>query len=543
MSFASELLALNGAQLWQRFSALCQDVATTQEQLLLELLQRNANSHFGEKYAFAALRSSAEFRARVPLHTWDEVAPWINVLVGGENNALTVDQAILRFVRTTGTTGTPKMIPLTEAAQQANAVTMNLRLLSVLQDHPEVLQGDILALANPAVSGHTATGIPYGAASGLALSNPPPALAQRFAYPPALLEISEPASRNYAMLRFAAERNLALAVGNNPHHFSQLFGLLPKYAFAIIDDIRHGKLTTPQALDADLQQRLEAHLRPNPQRAAALEALGALEARQVWPNLRLIVCWKTGLMSRFLDELAAICPPDTIFREYGYGASEGVFTIPLSDKTSAGVLSIHGIFFEFLPENTPFAPDAKTLLAHEVTVGERYQLILTTSAGLYRYCLGDLVEVNALFGTTPQITFLRKVGDVVNMVGEKIDARQVAEAMENAQRLSGVKVRHYQWLTNEGGLFYELCVEPIAHIDEQSARQLLEDYEAQLRALNGVYHGLRNNKLLHAPKLRLMRHGWLEGLLHSGGYQAKPKIVGQQLAAAEYSERLIDALG
>ena len=542
MSFASELSTLQGAPLWQRFSALCQDVAATQEQLLLELLQRNANSRFGQQYRFANLGSSAAFRAAVPLQTWDDVAPWINALVAGEEQALTVDQPVLRFVRTTGTTGVPKLIPLNAAAQQANTVTMNLRLLSVLQDHPQVLQGDILALANPAVSGHTATGIPYGAASGLAMSNPPPALAQRFAYPPALLEISEPASRDYAMLRFAAERNLVLAVGNNPHHFSQLFGLLPKYASSIISDIRHGKLTTPNALAADLQQRLETYLRPNPERAAALEALSAPIAREIWPNLRLIVCWKTGLMSRFLDELAAICPPDTVFREYGYGASEGVFTIPLSDKTSAGVLSIHGIFFEFLPEATPFAPNAKTLLAHEVTVGERYQLILTTSAGLYRYCFGDLVEVNALYGTAPQVTFLRKVGDVVNMVGEKIDARQVAEAMEHAQRLSGVKIRHYQWITNEGGLFYELCVETMTHIEDSQARKLLADCEAQLRILNGVYNGLRGQKLLNAPQLRLMRHGWLEGLLQSGGYQAKPKIVGQQLAAAEYSERLLDTL-
>ncbi len=100
----------------------------------------------------------------------------------------------------------------------------------------------------------------------------------------------------------------------------------------------------------------------------------------------------------------------TIFREYGYGASEGLFTIPLRDETSAGVLVIHGIFFEFLPEATPVAPDAPTRLAHELEVGQHYQLVLTTAAGLYRYCLGDLVEVNGFLGQAPQVTFLRKVG-------------------------------------------------------------------------------------------------------------------------------------
>lgn len=539
MTFSRELSALQGPALWQRFAALCQDAARTQEQLLLELIQRNAASRFGREHDFAAMRSIADFRQRVPLRDWNGVEPWVTALVDGEANALTVDQPVLRFVRTTGTTGVPKLIPLNEAAQQASAVTMNLRLLGVLQDHPEVLQGDILALANPAVTGHTASGIPYGAASGLAMTRPPKALEQRFAYPPAVLEISDPASRAYALLRFALERNLALAVGNNPHSFTQLFNAIPAHATSIIADLRAGRLSPPTPLPDELHQRLEAGLRPNPERAAALEALGGLSARSAWPNLRLIVCWKTGLMSRFLAELAESCPPETVFREYGYGASEGLFTIPLHDETSAGVLAIHGIFFEFLPEATPAAPDAPTLLAHELQVGQHYQLVLTSAAGLYRYCLGDLVEVNGFLGQAPQVTFLRKVGDAVNLVGEKVDARQVAQAMESAQQSSQISVRHYQWLADEAALAYQLCVEPMVECDEERWQSFLEHYEQGLRALNHAYNNYRGQGLLKPPKLRLMRSGWLEALLQRGGYQAKPKIVGYQLPEADYTERFI----
>ena len=539
MTFSRELSALQGPALWQRFAALCQDAARTQEQLLLELIQRNAASRFGREHDFAAMRSIADFRQRVPLRDWNGVEPYVTALVDGEANALTVDQPVLRFVRTTGTTGVPKLIPLNETAQQANAVTMNLRLLSVLRDHPEVLQGDILALANPAVTGHTASGVPFGAASGLAMTRPPKELEQRFAYPPAVLEISDPANRAYALLRFALERNLALAVGNNPHSFTQLFNAIPAHAASIIADIGAGRLSTPTPLPEDLQQRLEAGLRPNPERAAALEALGGLSARTAWPNLRLIVCWKTGLMSRFLAELAEHCPTGTIFREYGYGASEGLFTIPLRDETSAGVLAIHGIFFEFLPEATPATPEAPTLLAHELEVGQHYQLVLTTAAGLYRYCLGDLVEVNGFLGQAPQVTFLRKVGDAVNLVGEKLDARQVAQAMESAQQDAGVAIRHYQWLADEAALAYELCVEAAADCDEIRWRTFLERYEQQLRTLNHAYDNYRRQGLLKPPKLRLMRPGWLEALLQRGGYQAKPKIVGYQLPEAEYTDRFV----
>lgn len=540
MTFSSELATLNGSNLWQRFTTLCQNAASVQEQLILDLIQRNTASRFGREQGFAAMNAVADFRQRVPLRDWNGVEPYVTALVDGEADALTADQPVLRFVRTTGTTGIPKLIPLNEAAQQANAVTMNLRLLGALRDHPEVLRGDILALANPATTGCTPRGIPYGAASGLAMTRPPKELAQRFAYPPAVLEISEPASRTYALLRFALERDLALAVGNNPHSFTQLFNTIPAHAASIIADIHTGQLSTPTPLPDDLQQRLVAELRPNPERAAALETVGALSARTAWPNLRLIVCWKTGLMNRFLAELAEHCPPGTIFREYGYGASEGLFTIPLRDDTSAGVLAIHGIFFEFLPEETTAAPDAPTLLAHELEVGQRYQLVLTTAAGLYRYCLGDLIEVNGFLGQAPQVTFLRKVGDVLNLIGEKLDVRQVAMAMEAAQQDCGMSIRHYQWLADETTLGYELCVEATAECGETHWQTLLTRFERHLGALNLIYPHYRSQGLLKPPKLRIMRSGWLDALLQRGGYQAKPKIVGYQLPEVEYTERFID---
>ncbi|HAS50282.1 MAG TPA: GH3 auxin-responsive promoter-binding protein [Gammaproteobacteria bacterium] len=541
MTFSNELATLAGSALWQHFAALCHDAAAVQKQLILDLIQRNATSRFGQEHEFTTINSVSDFRLRVPLRDWSGVEPYVTALVDGETDALTVGQPVARFIHTTGTTGTPKLIPANEATQQASTVTMNLRLLGVLRDHPEVLQGDILALANPAVSGHTANGIPYGTASGLALSRSPQALQQRFAYPPAVLEISDPASRTYALLRFALERDVVLAVGNNPLNFTQLFDRIPADAASIIADIRAGQLSTPTPLPVDLQQRLLAELRPNPERAAALEAAGPLSARTAWPNLRLIVCWKTGLMSRFLAELAERCPPGIIFREYGYGASEGLFTIPLHDETSAGVLAIHGLFFEFLPEEAVVASDAPTLLAHELKVGQRYQLVLTNAAGLYRYCLGDLVEVNGFLGQAPQLIFLQKVGDVLNLLGEKLDARQVAMAMVSAQHDSGLSIRHYQWLADAATLGYELCAEAAAiEYDAADWQTLLQRFEQHLRTLSYSYDLRRRNGQLQPPRLRLMRPGWQVALSQRGGYQAKPKIVGYQLPEAEYTERFIE---
>lgn len=539
MTLTTELGALKGPDLWQSFAALCERAAAVQQKLLLDLIRRNADSRFGREHGFERIDSIDDFRRQVPLRDWNDVEPDVTALVEGDTEALTSGQPVSRFIMTSGTTGTPKLIPANDATQQANGVTMALRLLGVLRDHPEVLGGDILALANAAVAGQTTSGIPYGSASGMSMTRAPVELRQRFAYPPAVLEIKDPASRVYAMLRFALERDLTLAIGNNPLSFTQLFDLLPTHADELIADIKAGTLSTPSPLSDELRQRLVADLRPNPGRAAALRALDALSARAAWPNLHLIVCWKTGLMGRFLNDLAERCPPGTVFREYGYGASEGLLTIPMSDTTSAGVLAIHGIFFEFLPEDAAQTPDAPTLLAHELEAGQRYQLILTTAAGLYRYCLGDLVEVQGFLGRAPLITFLRKVGDVLNLLGEKLDARQIALAMEATQRISGLAVRHFQWLADESALSYELCVEPAAMAEDAAWRTLVETFDRELRALSYGYELRRGNGTFQPPPLRLMRTGWLEALSQRGGYQAKPKIVGYQLAEPEFTERFV----
>ena len=42
---------------------------------------------------------------------------------------------------------------------------------------------------------------------------------------------------------------------------------------------------------------------------------------------------------------------DTPVRDIGLLASEGRFTIPLTDASPAGVLDIQSHFFEFIPEN------------------------------------------------------------------------------------------------------------------------------------------------------------------------------------------------
>ena len=72
-------------------------------------------------------------------------------------------------------------------------------------------------------------------------------------------------------------------------------------------------------------------------------------------------------------------------RDLGLRATEGTFSIPLTDGVADGVLALHSNFYEFIPIDEIDQESPTTLRAHELTLGAQYYLVITTFGGLYRY--------------------------------------------------------------------------------------------------------------------------------------------------------------
>src|SRR5208282_5190930 len=96
-------------------------------------------------------------------------------------------------------------------------------------------------------------------------------------------------------------------------------------------------------------------------------------------------------------ELAAMFPRATI-QPKGLIATEGFVSLPLWGRDGAA-LAIRSHFFEFL--------DAveKSRLAHELSVGEEYSIVLTTGGALWRYRLHDRVKVMGFERECPLLKF------------------------------------------------------------------------------------------------------------------------------------------
>jgi hypothetical protein len=64
---------------------------------------------------------------------------------------------------------------------------------------------------------------------------------------------------------------------------------------------------------------------------------------------------------------------------------------------------------------------------------------MTTSSGLYRYHIGDLVRVVGYVGQAPIIEFLNRGEHICSLAGEKLTEHQVILAMKRAGQRTGVK--------------------------------------------------------------------------------------------------------
>lgn len=102
-------------RLFDDFLGMTKNCPEVQEKILLEQIRRNASSQFGRDFGFSDIRSYDDYRRRMPIAQYDDFEPYIAQVREGNTGALFGENTkILMFAMTSGTTKTPKTIPVTE---------------------------------------------------------------------------------------------------------------------------------------------------------------------------------------------------------------------------------------------------------------------------------------------------------------------------------------------------------------------------------------------------------------------------------------------
>ncbi|KAI5985503.1 GH3 auxin-responsive promoter-domain-containing protein [Pisolithus albus] len=115
--------------------------------------------------------------------------------------------------------------------------------------------------------------------------------------------------------------------------------------------------------------------------------------KRVWPQLRAILANASGPFSTVIPEIRHYIGPDVSIQSVAIASSEAYLAIAY-DPRDLNLYKVIGSddVVEFLPVNQP--EESKYLAqAWNVESGRKYEVVLTTRDGFWRYRLGDVVEI------------------------------------------------------------------------------------------------------------------------------------------------------
>jgi GH3 auxin-responsive promoter len=410
---------------------------STQRALLRGYLSRGAATAFGRAHGFAEIRSAEEYRRRVPLASWVEVAPWVERIRAGEQAVLTGSR-VRTLEPTGGSSAATKLIPYTAELQREIRRAVAPWVFDLYRQRPRLALGpaywSISALASEQDDAPAAVRIGFEDDAAYLGGFWQRLAGATLAVPAAVRHIPAGDSFRYATLLFLLRRrDLSLVSVWHPSFLTLLLEALPRYWCALLDDVEHGTLTPPTAIPSRVRGGLERLLAPLPRRAAELRHLDPQQPGRLWPRLGLISCWGDAHAALALTALAGAFPGVEI-QPKGLLATEAFVTIPFAGKWP---LALRSHLFELLPDGEPDRPR----FAWELDDGGVYTVVVTTGGGLYRYQLEDRVRVEGFAGRTPSLRFLGREGHVCDLRGEKLHEAFVAAALASAFQRVGLVPR------------------------------------------------------------------------------------------------------
>lgn len=530
-----QVATLYTRHLWKQFEATTHRPAETQQRVLTRLLKYNAQTAFGKEHGFEAMRTVADFKRGTPIRSFAGFDPWVDRIAAGEKSVLTREPVIF-FNKSSGTSGKPKLIPVTQTWVNETGRLRKIWGGRAADQHPPLMDGKAISIVYSAEGGQTAGGIPYGALSGRVFQQSPLVLRRRYALPYEIARITDPAAKQYAAMRLAMTHNVTFLFSTNAATVLSMVETGEQRAEELIRDIADGTLSTNLDLPDDIRKSLAPYLKADPEAAHRLDKItrekGRLRPMDYWPDSTLLGCWlgsTVGVASRHLGDWFS---PSLVLRDLGFAASEGVFTLPVTDLLPYGPLTVDTNFYEFIPVENSDESDPPTLTAEQLTVGSEYVIVITTSAGLYRYNINDVVRVAGMYHGTPMVEFVRKGSDCTNLSGEKMDISHILAVMEGAQRESGISILNFKVQADMEKFQYRFHVE----LDDPAADKvkLARALEKNLAEANPYYAKWIKEKQLNPLEVCVMKQGWFEryvnlALLNGARHgQFKPTLLSIQ---------------
>ena len=187
----------------------------------------------------------------------------------------------------------------------------------------------------------------------------------------------------------------------------------------------------------------------------------------IWEKLSLVSCWADSDSYEIFIKLKEKLNFDKKnmnlkFQGKGLMSTECIVSFPLENVETGSVAAYNSFFYEFIQVSGDKLENRSPKLLDELELEERYCVVVTTNAGLYRYNTNDIVEVTGFYHKIPIVKFVGRINNFSDIVGEKLKNSFVEKQVLTTLEENNIKGKFLLFapVKNETGeIFYTLFLE------------------------------------------------------------------------------------
>ncbi|PHX44518.1 autotransporter, partial [Pseudomonas sp. NZIPFR-PS2] len=362
----------------------------TQEHVLEEIIHVCQKSLFWKENGFQVSHCNGRItRTNIPVMTYEGFRD-ILVREGQQKGGILSCSPVVRWLKTSGTTGQSKRIPYTlHWIRQYRVPAIKAMWGFFAHDYPALHANPWATLDTQTVrdpSNEYVEGLPYQAISnrhpqiGSGDWNPPWYEAPWFTPTPD----ASHEQKMYARLLWTLGEDVRLLTAINPSTLLSLHHCLLENRERLLRDLHDGAHagSLMRAADPAAAHRLESVL-----------ARDGVSLPDVWPGLERFSCWTAASAKLYKPQLERIMGQAKVLPFMSCG-TEGVVTLPVDDDQDSQPLAVDQAFFEFIPVSVDMDAlirdqvQPQTVSLDQLKEGDEYHLVMWQGNGMVRMYTG-----------------------------------------------------------------------------------------------------------------------------------------------------------
>lgn len=453
-----------------------------QEKTLKQLINQAKNTQFGIDHSFDQITGYEVFKEQVPICDYEGIRPYIDQILDGKEDVLWPGKPIY-FSKTSGTTSGAKYIPITKESMPTHIQAARDALLTYIHTTGKTafINGKQIFLQGSPTLGEKA-GIALGRLSGIVAH-----------YVPSYLQKNRMPSWETNCIEDWEEKVEAIVKETLPEEMT-LIGGIPSWVQMYFEKINRQTKKKVSEVFPKFSLFVYGGVNFEPYRSVFKNLIG----KQV----------------------------DTIEL---FPASEGFFAYQ-DQQNEEGLLLLlnNGIFYEFIPVDEFGSENPARYSLAEVKEGINYVLILSTTAGLWGYNIGDTVR---FVSTKPyRLLVTGRVKHFISAFGEHVIGKEVETAMKRATAGTAIRINEFtvapQVAPKEGLPYHEWLIE--FDVEPDDFQTFAKNLDAAMEAQNVYYKDLIQGNVLRClvitPVVRNGFQAYMKSIGKLGGQNKVPRL-------------------